>query len=273
MKLVLSKKYSLIITCVFMLFGASIFASDAEKVVTITAKTATYGGEWAEKSGNYSMIWIQKPDSTYIKTIYCGFLTLKHASYFDNWLKNTKGTKPPDKLSDLEVDGVSSATRTSHDKVITVNWNLTDRENKPVPEGDYQFWIQMTENDDAGFATFGTITIDGTSKIAKGTTTDVFPELKACIGDLCASKVIVRNNNGHSVSIARSGNIFKINLPSSSPYSASLISPSGKIITDNRGNGKTTTLNLNNNRLKSGVYLIKVVQSGKVYTQKNIFGF
>lgn len=170
---------------------------------------------------------------------------------------------------------MTSATRKTHNDLITAEWNLRDRTENPVPAGNYQFCIEMTEDDFEGSATCGTITIDGTGKIAQGITTKKFPEFNACTNNLCISKVVPKpkNKNAHSVTIVRSGEICKINLPSSDSYSASLISPSGKVIADNRGNGRTTTLNVNNDRLKSGVYLIKVVQSGKVYTRKYIFGF
>jgi hypothetical protein len=273
MKSVFSKKCGSVIFCTIMLFCISILANDAEKAVTITAKTATYGGKWAETDGNCTMIWIQKPDSTYIKTIYCGFKTFKYSAYFKTWLKG-KGATPAEKLSDL--DAVSAATRKNHDEVINVKWDLTDRNNKPVPNGSYEFWIEMTENDSSdGHLTHGTIDIDGTSKVTQGTTTSVLQEFKACIGDNCHSRTVPysKKKSNYPVSIVQSGELCKINLPSTGSYSVSLISPSGKVVANNKGNGRTSTLNVNNDRLKSGVYLIKVVQSGKVYTQKNIFGF
>lgn len=271
MKISFNKKFYSILSSAILFFCASIFAGSADMPVTITAKTTSYGGEWAPQ--NFVCIWIQKPDSTYIKTIDVKLSEPKYASYFKTWLK-AKGVLGKELL--VDIDGVTSAScRPDHESQVTAKWDLKDRNGNLVPEGTYQFCIEMTEDDFEGSATCGTITIDGTGKLVQGTATDRFPEFKACIGDNCVSKVVASSKNkpAHSISIVRKGELCKINLPSSGSYSASLISPSGKVIADNRGNGKTATLNVNNDRLKSGVYLIKVVQSGKVYTQKNIFGF
>lgn len=271
MTIFFNKKFYAILSSAIFFFCVSISANSADKPVTITAKTTSYGGEWAPH--NFVFIWIQKPDSTYIKTIYAKLTELKYAAYFKTWLK-AKGILGKELLAD--IDGMTGATgRPDHESQITATWDLKDRNGNPVPQGTYQFCIEMTEDDFEGSATCGTITIDGTDKIVQGTTTDRFPEFKACIGDNCVSKVIptLKTRNAHSISIKQTGNHFKINLPSSGSYSASFISPSGKVIASNNGTGKTAILNVNSNQLKSGVYLIKVVQSGKVYTQKNIFGF
>jgi len=270
MKISLNKKFCSILCNAILLFCTSIFAGSADKSVTITAKTTSYGGEWAPQ--NFVCIWIQKPDSTYVRTIDVKLSEPKYASYFKTWLK-AKGVLGKELL--VDIDGVTSAScRPDHESKVSATWDLKDRNGNPVPQGTYQFCIEMTEDDFEGSATCGTITIDGTDKIVQGTTTDRFPEFKACIGDNCASRIVTvsKNKKAHSISIVQSGNLCKINLPSINSYSASLISPSGKVVVSNRGYGKIATLIMNNDHLKSGVYIVKVVQSGKVYTLKNIFG-
>lgn len=270
MKIQINNNFGSILIGAISIFSAALFADNSKQSVTVTAKTASYGGLYAPK--NCVLIWIQKLDSTYIKTIYRGFEEKKYASYFKTWLK-AKGTTAPDKLAEL-YDGMTGATLETHDDLITAKWDLTDKNKNPVSQGTYQFWIEMTENDSVGYSTFGTIEIDGKSKVVKGTTTNQFTMLQACTGDSCAIQgvKILKTNATNALPVIYNNKQISVELPSSGAYTVSLVSPTGKVVAKSSGIGKKALLSTNSQMIKCGIFIVKISQSGKTYILQHVLG-
>jgi hypothetical protein len=243
------------------------FSAGTKKfVVAVSATTKSYGGEWAD-SGNCTIMWIQKPDKTFIKTIQVGFEITKYAQYFTTWTASAGGK--------LLLDGVTGATRDhQHKDTVKGYWDGTGRDNKLVPNGTYQFWIEMTEDDGPGKVTYGSIEIDGKAKKVTGNTSTYFPYFEAMydpagVGTINKTKTV--STNGLHITSLNSK--ISVELPNSSLYSVFLISPLGKVITTSKGSGKHAVLATSKLQMSSGMYFIKVVQSGKTYTISQILGF
>jgi hypothetical protein len=243
------------------------FSAGTKKfVVAVSATTKSYGGEWAD-SGNCTIMWIQKPDKTFIKTIQVGFEITKYAQFFTTWAASTGGK--------LLLDGLTGATFSSNYKdTIKGYWDGTGRDNKPVPNGTYQFWMEMTEDNGPGKVTYGTIEIDGKAKTVDGKTSTYFPLFGAIydpagVGTINKTKT-VSSNVLHITSL---NNKISVELPNSSLYSVFLISPLGKVVTMSKGFGKNAVLETSKLQMRSGMYFIKIVQSGKTYTVPQILGF
>jgi hypothetical protein len=258
---------------IILVFNVFIFSDNTsnDTIVAVTAKTSSYGGKYAPE--NCVLMWIQKPDSTYIKTIYRAFETIKFCADFKSWV-NTNGATSPEKVTDL-LNGITGATRESHNETITAIWDCTDRNNKPVPNGTYEFWIGM--NEDAyqpAKSTFGTIEIDGTAKKVQGTTSSNFPVLEAeyYTGNY-HFPLAVKNIHAlptNSLSVFTRNNMLSIDLPNAEPYQISLFSLSGKVISIINGTGKKADIMTNSNLLKQHMYILKISQPEKIYTLRHI---
>lgn len=245
------------ITLLVLLITTHLFAGEGDTVI-VTVTTKTHNGQYAPR--NATMIWIQKSDKTFIKTI------LKRAAtyirYCTLWNSISKG----------DVDGLTGASRNNHTGALTARWDCTGQDGKPVPAGSYEFWVEMTESNATGKNSFGTITIDGSSETVTGTETAYFTGFTAAYkakptalftpGDLAARRnITITKNNKH----------LQITFPRAGYYSAALISPAGKQIHTIQGYGVNALVPAND--VPPGIYIIATTMAGVKNSISYCIGF
>jgi len=219
--------------------------SQVKDSVIVTVTTVTYGGRYAPK--NASMIWIQKPDKTFIKTI--GKKAQNYIRYCTLWNSISKG----------DVDGLTGASRSSHG-VLTGRWDCTGQDNKPVPNGTYEFWVEMTEANATGKNSFGTITIDGIAKTVKGTETTYLKSFSAVYKVTSVNTMPLTEQPAlQSVTFEQRNGRLKINLPGSDAYTISLLAPNGKICHTTRTRGTGAEIDMNS--FARGIYILNVTNA------------
>lgn len=103
--------------------------------VTFNVTTSSYGGRYGPR--NVGAIWVETKSGKFVKTLTeWGFLRYGNLV---KWRADTNFNK---------VDAITSATAfsaTSH----TGKWDYTDVSGKGVPDGQYQFIVEFTEDDSA----------------------------------------------------------------------------------------------------------------------------
>jgi len=194
------------------------------------------------------MMWIQKPDKTFIKTI-CK-KAQNYIRYCTLWNSISKG----------DVDGLTGASRNSHG-VLTGRWDCTGQDNKPVPKGTYEFWVEMTENNATGKNSFGTITIDGIAKTAKGTETTNLKSFSA-VYKVASVKTLTSTEKmaPQSVSVEQRNGRLDIKLPGSNVYTISLIAPNGKLCHTIRTGGTGAEIDMSS--FARGIYFLEITHAG-----------
>jgi hypothetical protein len=224
--------------------GQPVYAGSGD-TVKVTVVTKTHNGEYAPK--NATMIWIQTAENVFVKTI------LKSAqNYIQYCLKWNS-------ISAGDVDGLTGASRNDHGGSLTGVWDCTDQNGQPVPDGSYQFWVEMTENNGAGKTTSGIIIIDGASKTVNGKLTPYFPTFNAeYISASTAVLVPVNALRNTPVSIAATAQGVNITFKSASSYDVSLLTPSGKLVSHVNGYGKRAQLDINKCN-GNGMYIVEIV--------------
>lgn len=145
----------------------------------IDAKTSSFGGinTGGDTLDNVAVIWIQTPDSQFIKTV-----MVWSETGFDFMLRNWRILSG---IADSGYyDGVTSATRDDHSVDLEASWDCKDTAGNQVPAGTYEYWIEMNEHDYwwcqvdpnevyPGKVTKGSIEIDFTNeKLDTGTAID-----------------------------------------------------------------------------------------------------
>lgn len=250
---------STIITFLIVIFSLNLksYGSSGD-TVKVVVKTQSYNGLYEPK--NCVMMWIQKQDKTYIKTILKK--AAKRIQHCTLWNSISKG----------DVDGLTGATRSNHDDTLTGIWDCTDQDGNPVENGDYEFWVEMTENNATGKSSFGSITIGGTGLTVNGKTTSEFPLLKAIYTRTVSVKG-TKKIHKNDIHFAYNKSLLSFEFPNSGIYSISIISPEGKLLAAKKGNGLKASVPLDDFQLKTGVYLIKISQAGRNYTIQHLFGF
>lgn len=168
--------YSLVLVTVFL---AGILLSPCfSQKLDIEVKTKSYGGVVAPRHA--AAIWIQKPGDELVNTI------MVWSWQYDFCMKNWRTITGL--LDTGRYDGVTGATLPDHNEPLQVSWNCKDTAGTIVPEGSYEFCVEMTESEyywEPGEEYFGryakgTIAIDDQAKVAYGDTSDTcFSNFKA----------------------------------------------------------------------------------------------
>lgn len=255
----------MIITLIFLLsLSASAFA--ANDSLTVKAKTESYGGRYAQK--NCVIIWVQKPNNTFIKTIWKA--AYRHADKCKKWdeVSGNKGLT----ASAKDFDGLTKATRDEfeeHKDTIFATWDLTGKDGKRVEDGEYQLWIEMTESHDTSMLNHLTFTIGGPCT-TKAPSTQYIPVLEAYYNCTSVKKKITSDKNG--INLISESNLISVSFPSFGSYSISLFSPAGRVISTTKGKGTSAILPINFFQ-KNGVYLLRISHSGKESTLRYVKGF
>ena len=176
-----------------MIISTILFYPCHGQKLDIEVKTSSYGGinSGGDTLDNVAVIWIQTPDSQFIKTV-----MVWSETGFDFMLRNWR------LLSGITdsgyYDGVTSATRDDHSEDLKASWDCMDTSGTKVPAGTYEYWIEMNEHDYwwgqvdpnevyPGKVTKGTIEIDFTNeKLDTGTAIDnifdIYAEFDPTVG-------------------------------------------------------------------------------------------
>lgn len=126
-------------------------------VLAQTSGTLTFSVTTTEPSGGYTnkfvlAVWIRDNAGNFVKT------KIKYAAsrvqYLNVWVSNSGSNV---------VDATTGSTRTSH-QTFTISWNATNVSAALVPDGDYQVWMQMADQNVNGATNSVTFT-KGTSAV------------------------------------------------------------------------------------------------------------
>jgi flagellar hook assembly protein FlgD len=112
--------------------------------VSFTVKTLTYNGDRSPK--HILAIWVENASSTFVKT------KLRRAETRVQWLITWNNVS-----SGNVTDATTGATLNSH-TTHNVVWNCTDVNGDVVPDGDYTFYVEFTEEHSQGPMTSVTFT-------------------------------------------------------------------------------------------------------------------
>ncbi len=265
------KRFKMIITFLITIFAlaASVLAAE-DYQLTVKAKTESYGGKY--KPSNCVMIWIQKSDNTFIKTIFKA--AYRRAQYCKTWDKISGNAGLT--ASSKDFDGLTGATRSAaegHTDTIKAVWDCTGKDGKRVEDGDYEFWIEMTEDHDTSMLNHATITIGKSFQTVKAPATDYIPVFEATYAPSVSSVNKSFATDKNWINLVQGTNSLSITLPFSGNYSISLFSPAGKLLSSVKGNGTSAILPINHLQLNNGVYLVRISHLGKAFTLRYLKGF
>jgi len=107
-------------------------ARTASADLSVTFTTTDSGGTYTPK--NIVAAWIEDANGTFVKTI--GRWAATRKSDLTTWTG---------KAGANDADAISGATRTSHAIPLTAKWNLRDRNQQLMPDGNYVVRIESTE--------------------------------------------------------------------------------------------------------------------------------
>ncbi len=114
-----------------------LFTLSFSKKMEVTVKTKSYGGITAPR--HTASIWIQQPGNKYVKTL--GLWSYGYNFCLMNW-RTVTGL-----LIDGEYDGETGATLADHTKALKVVWDCKDTNGVAVPNGTYEFCVEMAESE------------------------------------------------------------------------------------------------------------------------------
>ena len=168
--------YSL--TFITVLLTGILFSPCFSQKLDIEVKTKSYGGVVSPRHA--AAIWIQKPGDELVNTI------MVWSDQYDFCMKNWRTVTG---LIDTGLyDGVTGATLPDHNEPLQVSWNCKDTAGTIVPEGSYEFCVEMTESEYywepgeeyIGRYAKGSIAIDDQAKVVYGDSSDTcFSNFKA----------------------------------------------------------------------------------------------
>jgi hypothetical protein len=107
--------------------------------LTLDYKTASLMGRYRPR--NCTAVWIENPAGQYVATIEIGAALRRPALLF--WQDHACTEKPG-------PDVVTTPTLKDHATPHQAVWNGLDFEGKPVPDGPYKLFIEVTESEDPG---------------------------------------------------------------------------------------------------------------------------
>lgn len=102
----------------------------------VTYRTQSLDGRYAPR--NCTAVWIETPDGLYVATLEIGCALRKPGLVY--WQDHTCTEKPG-------PDVVTSATLRDHEDEHETVWTGVDFEGKPVADGAYKLYIEVTESD------------------------------------------------------------------------------------------------------------------------------
>lgn len=95
-------------------------------------------------ASNQVAVWVEDADENVVRTLYVSDFTGRARGYekrkdaLKHWVADAK----PEKMTDQEIDAVSSAT--PNNGIQKISWDLTDSEGREVPAGTYRICLEGT---------------------------------------------------------------------------------------------------------------------------------
>lgn len=233
-----------------------------------TTGNLTFSVTTTEPSGGFTnkyvlAIWIRDNSLNFVKT------KIKYAAtrvqYLNVWVSNS---------GQNVVDATTGSTQTVH-KTHTITWNATDVSAALVPDGDYQVWMQMADQNVNGQTASVTFTKGPTAVTLTPANVGNFTNLNL---NWVPTNVGISENKA-------SENLFKItsnpvtseskilyDLTSLTDVTISLYDVTGKLVKvladENQGAGSYSLPILSNSSLKAGVYFVKMYTGTASKTMK-----
>ena len=131
-------------------FALAQTAQAQDPYATLEFSLFSPGGTFVPK--HITAVWVTTSTNAYIETIYRAAANTNRFQWLSQW-NAKRGT-------DLAVDGYTGATPISYVNPITATWDCLDRNNNPLPDGDYRIWVEFTEAHAQGPYTFVPFTKD-----------------------------------------------------------------------------------------------------------------
>lgn len=115
------------------LFGSLIVAASASaQTLSSTFTTTANGGGYAPR--NIVAVWVEDSNGTFVKTI--GRWASRERADLKGWIA---------KAGSNDTDAVSGATRPNHTGMLTVNWDLKNKQGAVVPDGTYTIRMELSD--------------------------------------------------------------------------------------------------------------------------------
>jgi MYXO-CTERM domain-containing protein len=111
--------------------------SSADAGVTILATTSPTGGQYAPS--NVVAVWVEDANGTFVKTIQRWGNIRKQ--YLVAWNQ---------KAGTTDSDAITGASRSSHNDVLAIRWNLLGRSGAIVPDGTYTIRMELADSNAGG---------------------------------------------------------------------------------------------------------------------------
>lgn len=122
-------------------------AATSPGIVTLNATLSDYTGSTsaATLTRHDAVVWVTAEDGTFIKTLWKqGPTDFAHKDWTDHFAAYNTA-----RSGSTALDGYTSATALDYsapNSPISLTWNCKDASNTLVPDGNYKFWIQYSEN-------------------------------------------------------------------------------------------------------------------------------
>jgi hypothetical protein len=107
------------------------YSQNTEGAVTFTVRTVTDNGPFSPK--HVLAIWVKNSSGEYIRTM--KLMAQQRKQYLYSWIASSN--------QDI-VNAVTGPTLTNHQTHV-ISWNCTDNNGNILPDGEYQFWIEYTD--------------------------------------------------------------------------------------------------------------------------------
>ncbi|MBM4780687.1 MAG: DUF2271 domain-containing protein [Archangiaceae bacterium] len=115
------------------LIGSLLAASAASaQTFSSTFTTTANGGNYAPR--NIVAVWVEDSNGTFVKTI--GRWAGREKADLRGWTA---------KAGNADADAVSGATRPNHTGMLTVNWDLKNKQGAVVPDGTYTIRMELAD--------------------------------------------------------------------------------------------------------------------------------
>ena len=122
--------------------------SGAKVTLTFTTKPLLPGVARSFEPRNIVAIWIEGEGARPIKVlaVYAGLMRVRLTA-FNAHVPNFFGTGFGDGPV-MRADVITRATRRDHSQPILLTWDLSDVDGRPVPNGHYTIFIEVTDRND-----------------------------------------------------------------------------------------------------------------------------
>jgi hypothetical protein len=129
--------------------SVAIDSGTSQSCLSVIVTTVTANGNYSPR--NVGAIWIASDNGAFIKTL--AVWARQRISRLTLWRSTTFQAG----LGNNTVDAITGATLSNH-QTHQVSWNCTDATRKPVPDGGYRVYFEMTDRNGSGPNTFVTFT-------------------------------------------------------------------------------------------------------------------